>query len=229
MGWSYGASYGKGRMYWLTHIYESARIRHPRQAEQKRAPIIVQLWRFRAIWSAFATSWAKNLRYFCSARAILSRHHLLNMTFWISNDNPCRKIGLFLCGDLKHPLKNILLGPKQQSLQKNHRIFLQGLLLSELPELPELSELSTAIRTFCSNQSFLQQSELSTAIRAFCSNQPICYLSTHYVICLPHPDSRHITQTADYLRISKPPLIDILETWIFRRLEYSGNLDIQEA
>ena len=97
------------------------------------------------------------------------------------------------------------MGPKQQSLQKNPVIFLQGLLLSELPELPELSE-------------------LSAAIRAFCSNQPICYLSTRYVICLPHPDSRHITQTADYLRISKPPLIDILETWISRRLRYSEGL-----
>ena len=61
------------------------------------------------------------------------------------------------------------------------------------------------------------------------SNQPICNLSTHYVICLLHPDSRHIAQAADYLRISKPPLIDILETWIFRRLGYSGGLDIREA
>ena len=64
----------------------------------------------------------------------------------------------------------------------------------------------------------------SAAIRAFCSNQPICYLSTRYVTCLLHPDSRYIMQTADYLRISKPPLIDILETWISRRLRYSEGL-----
>lgn len=42
------------------------------------------------------------------------------------------------------------------------------------------------------------------AFRTFGSNQPICYLSTRYVICLPHPDSRHIAQTVDYLHISKP-------------------------
>lgn len=64
----------------------------------------------------------------------------------------------------------------------------------------------------------------SAAIRAFCSNQPICYLSTRYVICLLHPGSRHITQAVDYLRVSKPPLIDILETWISRRLRYSEGL-----
>lgn len=67
-------------------------------------------------------------------------------------------------------------------------------------------------------------SRTSGAFRAFCSNQPIYYLSTSYVIHLPHPGSRHITQTADYLRISKPPLIDILETWISRRLRYSEGL-----
>ena len=60
-------------------------------------------------------------------------------------------------------------------------------------------------------------SELSAAIRTFSSNQPICYLSTRYVICLPHPDSRHIAQTTDYLHISKPPLT-------FLRLGYSGSL-----
>ena len=74
----------------------------------------------------------------------------------------------------------------------------------------------------------------SRAFRTFSSNQPICYLSTRYVICLPHPDSRHIAQTADYLHVSKnvngrackrliictlaSPPINILETWIFRRL-----------
>ena len=77
-----------------------------------------------------------------------------------------------------------------------------------------------AVRTSGASRTF----RTSAAIRAFCSNQPICYLSTRYVICLLHPGSRHITQTADYLRISKPPLIDILETWISRRLRYSEGL-----
>ena len=40
--------------------------------------------------------------------------------------------------------KTLFWAQKQQSLQKNPVIFLQGLLLSELPELPELPELSAA-------------------------------------------------------------------------------------
>ncbi|MBR1956782.1 MAG: hypothetical protein IKA13_05635 [Bacteroidales bacterium] len=84
----------------------------------------------------------------------------------ISNDNPCRKIGLFLCEDLKYPLKNILLCPKQQSLQKNPVIFLQGLLLSELPELPELSELPEF-------SELPELSELSVAISQFAISQRV--------------------------------------------------------
>jgi hypothetical protein len=44
------------------------------------------------------------------------------------------------------------LGPKQQSLQKNPVIFLQGLLLSELSELQQQSELSAAISQFAISQ-----------------------------------------------------------------------------
>ena len=103
----------------------------------------------------------------------------------------------------KHPF-----GPKTAILAKESCDFSARIVAVRASRTPGASR---ALRT-------------SAAIRTFSSNQPICYLSTRYVICLLHPDSRHIAQTADYLRISKPPLIDILETWIFRRLGYPGGL-----
>ena len=183
MRWSYGASYGKGRMYWLTHIYESARIRHPRQAEQKRAPIIVQLWPFRAILPDFLTSWAKNLQYFCSARAILSRHHLLN---------------IIICSIWHFEYQMIILAEK-------------------------LDYFCARISNIRSKTSFWAQNSnpCKRILWFFCKD----------CCCQSFQNSRSFQnfQTADYLRISKPPLIDIPKAWIFRRLGYPGGLDIQEA
>ena len=64
------------------------------------------------------------LNTFCSdlQRSML-RHILLRLILF-----PCRRNGCFLCEDFKSGHKTAYCAQKQQSLQKNQTIFLQGLL-----------------------------------------------------------------------------------------------------